>query len=113
MMKALETASALTILPLARGRVYNAEQLVVGDCFGVEVGPHGPSLHILISLVERLEDLRFAGAGVSHHEHGVTDSQQLLQLDHLKHRHTSHSEHDRFGVSAIKSTQERQTSRAG
>lgn len=113
MMKALETASALTILPFARGRVYNAEQLVVGDCFGVEVGPHGPSLHILISLVERLEDLRFAGAGVSHHEHGVTDSQQLLQLDHLKHRHTSHSEHDRFGVSAIKSTQERQTSRAG
>lgn len=113
MMEALETALALTVLPLARGRVYNAEQLVVGDCFGVEVGPHGPSLHILIRLVERLEDLGFAGAGVSYHEHGVTDGQQLLQLDHLRHRHTSHSEHDRFGVSAIKRTQERQTSRTG
>lgn len=83
-MKRRDTAGPLTVLPLARGRVDDAEQLVVGHCFRVEVGPDRPALHVLIRLVERFEDLGFSGAGVSHHEHGVADGQQLLQLNHLR-----------------------------
>lgn len=52
-MEALDIAVALSVLPLARGWVYNAQQLVARD------GPHGSALHILIRLVERLEDLVF------------------------------------------------------
>lgn len=76
----------LTVFPLSGGWVYDAEKFIIGDSFGVQVSPYRPTLHVLVGPVERLEYLRFARASVANHKHRVSNSQELLKLNHLQRR---------------------------
>ena len=73
----------LTVLPLARRRVDDAEQLVVGDRLGVEVVEVWSPLQVLVRAEQRLPHHGLAGAGVTDDEDRVSHVQQLLKLHHL------------------------------
>ena len=76
--------TGLTVLPLARRLVDDAEQLVVGDGFRVEIDDHRLVTHVLVGSHQRLPDARLAGARVADDEDRVTHVDQLLQLHDLK-----------------------------
>ena len=78
----------LTVLPLPRGRVDDAEELVVGHGLGVEVRDEGLHLHVLVRLEERLPHHGLAGAREADDKHRVPHLQQLHQLHHLKREKT-------------------------
>ena len=76
-------SSPLTVLPLARRRVDDAKQFVVGDRLGVEVVEVGSPLEVLVRAEQGLPHHGLAGAGVTDDEDRVSHVQQLLKLDHL------------------------------
>lgn len=75
--------SALTILPFSCGRIDDAKEFIICDCFRIQVSPDRAALHDLIGLVQGSQHLWLASASTTDHEHRVPYCQQLLQLDHL------------------------------
>lgn len=93
---------ALTILPFACGWIDDAKELIIGDCFGVEVSPDRAAFHDLVGLVQGPQHLRLASSCTAHHEHGVPHRQELLQLDHLG--DTEFGQRDRWSLTHIPTT---------
>ena len=76
-------AGEQAVLPLPGGGVDDPVQLVVGDGLGVEICVGRLLLQVLVSPEERLPSHSFSRASVPHDEDGVSDEQDLLQLDDL------------------------------